>query len=321
MENFDNNNQDNNEPDLNENKSGSLNELTPAIPPLTAGFFGLIAIFILYQIGGGLLTLMIFGMDVENADVNLVRLLTMGGQVMFILFPALLLTKLVYQDVTRVIRLKIPSIGEILFFTIGLIILTPLLQNLIYIQDYIFKQLADAVPIINSLKELLDQFGELVEKTYTKMLSSSSFVESAFIVLVVAVTPAICEEVFFRGYLQKSFELKTGKFLGALITAIFFGLYHFNPYGFIGLTILGLYFGFVTYTSNSILIAVVLHFLNNFIAIVAYLTFGTEDILSSEIANTDSIGLNVISFFLLLSIFFTFIYYAKKKYNDPLTNK
>lgn len=317
--NYDNNNQENKEPEIQDEEISTSNELSPTIPPLTAGFFGLIAIFILYQIGGGLLTLTIFGMDVENADVNLVRLLTMGGQIMFILFPALLLAKLVYQDVTQVIRLKIPSLNEILLFTVGLIILTPLLQNLMFIQEYLLNQLAEAMPIVNSLKEMLEEFTKLVEKTYAKMLSSNSLLETSFIVLVVAVTPAVCEEIFFRGYLQKSFELRTGKFFGALITAIFFGLYHFNPVGLIGLTILGLYFGYVTYKSNSIIIAVVLHFINNFIAIVAYLTFGTEDIINTEIANTDSIGLNVASFFLLLSIFFTFIYFVKKKYNDPLT--
>ncbi|MCB9248002.1 MAG: CPBP family intramembrane metalloprotease [Ignavibacteriales bacterium] len=50
-------------------------------------------------------------------------------------------------------------------------------------------------------------------------------------------------------------------------------MYHFNPYGLIPLILLGMYFGFAVYKSDSIIVAMILHFLNNFISIVAYFIF------------------------------------------------
>ncbi|HEY6906169.1 MAG TPA: CPBP family intramembrane glutamate endopeptidase, partial [Ignavibacteriaceae bacterium] len=47
------------------------------------------------------------------------------------------------------------------------------------------------------------------------------------------------------------------------------------------LIILGFYFGFAAYMSNSILIPMSLHFINNFIAIVVYFLIGNEDLIKS----------------------------------------
>lgn len=303
--------------DQNNNNEPRLNDVgldNPAIAPITAALFGLVGVFILYQIGGSLISLAIFGLDMKDANMNAVRLLTMGSQILFILLPALLLSKLVYQDVTSVIRLKLPKMKEIGIFVVGLIILTPLLQNYLEIQNYLLDKLTELSPFFSSAKEFLDQLDEFVEETYKSILSADNFFEGSLIVLVVAAVPALCEEVFFRGYVQKSFELKTTPFWGAALSAVFFGLYHFNPYGLLALIALGFYFGYVTYKSNSIIIAFVLHFLNNFLAVMAFLIYGEEDLISSDVVNTSSIQVNLISFFLLLSIFFVFIYFVNKMY-------
>jgi hypothetical protein len=52
-------------------------QFNPRISPIAVAFIGLIGGFFLYQIVGGLLTLLIFGLDIENAPVNGIRLMTM----------------------------------------------------------------------------------------------------------------------------------------------------------------------------------------------------------------------------------------------------
>ncbi len=303
-----------------ENNTNNNNQLLPKVSPLVAGFFGLISVFFLYQIGGGILSLLVFGSNIENANFNLVRLLTLGGQMMFILLPALILTKAVYEDVTTAIRFNIPTKKEILLYIIGFILLAVAIQNYLFIQTYFIDKLAETNPTIQQLKDLIDKLNKLVEGTYTKMLLSNSIFESIFIVIVIALTPAICEEIFFRGYIQRSFELKTTPFWGAFISAVFFGFYHFNPYGLIPLIALGLYFGFVTYNSNSILIAFILHFINNFIAVVSFLIFGQEELIDTTVVTDNNLLLNIISFIFIISVFSFFIYYMKK--NSTLkTNK
>jgi len=242
--------------------------LKSTINPVYAAFFGLFAVFILYQFGGAVLTLLIFGADFQKADVNATRLLTMGGQILFILLPALLFTKYFYNDVTRVLRAFIPHWKEVAVFTLGLFILTPLLQDVIYIQNYLFDLSAKNVEFIRQLKEMFDQLDKMVEGAYGNLLNANNAFETILIIAVVAVTPAICEEVFFRGFVLTSFNQKFKPFFSALITAFFFAIYHFNPYGSLALILLGLYFGFAAYTSNSIIVPMLLHFLNNFLAIL-----------------------------------------------------
>ena len=288
-------------------------QFKPQISPIAAAFIGLIGGFFLYQIVGGLLTLLIFGLDVENAPVNGIRLMTMAGQILFILLPALLFTKLLYADVTKFFRIKIPSWKEVLLFTIGIAILTVLLQNYLYIQNYLIEQLANNVPIIKTLKDLLDTLNEYVEKTYGNLLRANNIYEAMLIVLVVAIVPALSEEAMFRGFVQRSFEIKMKPFYAALITAIFFGLNHFNPYGLIPLIILGLYFGYAAYMSGSIFIPIILHFLNNFTAVMLFFIFGDDELISSSVNKPVELG----SSFLLLiamSVLFSGVVIAIKKY-------
>ncbi len=293
--------------------------LKSTINPVYAAFFGLFAVFILYQFGGAILTLLIFGADFQKADVNATRLLTMGGQILFILLPALLFTKYFYYDVTSVLRAYIPNWKEVAAFTIGLFILTPLLQNVIYIQNYLFDLSAKNVEFIRQLKEMFDQLDNMVEGAYGNLLTANNAFEAILIVAVVAITPAICEEVFFRGFVLTSFNQKFKPFFSALITAFFFAIYHFNPYGSLALIILGLYFGFAAYTSNSIIVPIFLHFSNNFLAILAYFLLGSDELLNSKLPENEAIAPHYISLFFLTVIFFIFIYLLKRNYHKFAT--
>ncbi|OGU55192.1 MAG: abortive infection protein [Ignavibacteria bacterium RBG_13_36_8] len=289
--------------------------LSPTMSPLSAAFFGLVAVFILYQIVGSIITLAIFGLDIANADINAIRLLTMGGQILFILFPSLLFAKLIYQDVSTIIRYKYPSLREIGIFVIGLIILTPLLQEFLYLQNYVIEKLAVASPFIKQIKDFLTEIDKLVEQTYGNLLAADSVFESSFVILVVAVVPAVCEEIFFRGYVQKSFELKLKPFWAIFITALFFGLYHFSPFGLIPLITLGLFLGFAAYMSNSIFIPMILHFLNNFIAVIAYFVFGSEEIMNTTVIDMEHAGEHTLNFILLTIVFLALIYFIKNYYH------
>ncbi|MCX7610113.1 MAG: CPBP family intramembrane metalloprotease [Ignavibacterium sp.] len=284
--------------------------------PIFAGFVGLVGCFFLYQIVGSLLAVLIFGFDLEKASINSIRIMTIAGQLLFILLPALLFAKYFYIDINRVISLKLPNIKEILLFTFGLLILSPLLQIYLYIQNYYIELLAKKVSVIKVLKDLLDHINNLVEKTYGNLLQSSNVFEFIFIVFVVAVVPAISEETMFRGFVQRSFEQRLSPFLSSFITAIFFSLYHFNPYGLIPLAILGIYFGLSAYYSKSLIVPIILHFLNNFSAIVVYHIIGSEDLIKSDVkANPEDLTSYLVYFIFLISLFVALIFTIRKYYN------
>ncbi len=319
-ENFQNNDQEQGPEDPNEgsksfSSESNLHQLHPAISPLAAAFIGLFGGFFLYQIVGGVLTLLIFGLDIEKAPVNSFRLMTMAGQVLFILLPALLFSKWFYEDVTTVIRFKPARWKEIGLFVLGIVVLTPLLENFLVIQNYFINKLASSSPVINSAKNFFDTLNDKVESTYSNLLTSHSIPEGLLVILVVAAVPAVCEETMFRGFIQRSFELKLRPFWAILITSVFFGSYHFNPYGLIPLIALGFYFGFATYMSDSIFVSMSLHFLNNFSAIILFFIMGNEQLLSSSQQKDVNLESSIIIFISLLALFSAVIYLIIKYYS------
>jgi membrane protease YdiL (CAAX protease family) len=295
--------------------------IKPKYPPVLAAFIGLISVFILYQLGGSLLTIAIFGFKLKDADVNSLRLLTTAGQILFILLPALIFSKSVYVDVGRIIRLKIPRLSEIFIFSIGLVLLATLLQSYLYIQNFLLVKLADSFSIVSKAKNFFDQLDKIVEEAYASLLSYNSAVEASFIVFIVAVVPAVCEETFFRGFVQKSFEHRFKPFLSAFITALFFGIYHFHPYQVVPLVMLGLYFGFAAYKSNSIFVPITLHFLNNFIALMLFFVLGKDQISTPTGVSFTELKVSLISFVSLAVVFSLLIFYVNRFYYKIKTSE
>ncbi len=286
----------------------------PLISPVAAAFLGLIGGFILYQFVGGLMTLLLFGFDLEAAPVNGLRFITIIGQILFIFLPALFFSKWIYGDISKIISLKLPKWRELLLFVLGIIILTPLLQSYLYIQNYFIERLAEYSQFINSIKFLLDSLNELIEKTFGNLIRADNFVEMLLVIITISIIPAICEETMFRGYIQRSFGFKFKPHIAALITALFFALYHFNPYGLIPLAIIGFYLGFAAYRSESLVIPIVLHFLNNFFAVMLYFIIGDDELFNSNVSDVESLDANILYFFLLLFMFITLIFFIKNYY-------
>jgi hypothetical protein len=290
-------------------------EINPTMPTGKAAIYGLIIVFFLFQFGGGILYLLIFGSDLSSANVNALRLFNVAGQILFILAPAIILAKLVYVDnLSPILRMKIPNIKEVLLFIVGLVILIPLLQSFIYVQNYIFQQLANLSSIFESIKNFADDLDKMMEGSYGLILNADSLFEMIFVVLIVSVTPSICEEVFFRGFTQKSLEYSLKPIWAILITSFAFALYHFNPYGLFALTILAAYLGFSAFQSKSILIPIILHFLNNFISVISYYIWGTEELMNTSIVKPEEFELHVFSLIILSVLFFIFLFYSKKNY-------
>jgi membrane protease YdiL (CAAX protease family) len=279
------------------------------IPPMTAAFIAL-------------LTIAIFGFKFEEADVNAVRLLTVGGQILLMLLPTLIFARYVYQEnISFILRMKFPSLKEIGIFIVGLILLTPLLQYFLSLQNFALQKLSNVSPFVKTLTNMLDKLDDLVEKTYGNLLTSHSVFESSFIIFVVAVIPSLCEETLFRGFVQKSFEQKLKPFWSIFITALFFGLYHFNPYGLLPLIALGAYFGFAAYTSDSIFVPMILHFINNLIAVLAFFLIGSDELIKTAANKTESLFPQLIGFAVFGTLFFAYVFYIKINYNKIVSGK
>jgi membrane protease YdiL (CAAX protease family) len=101
-----------------------------------------------------------------------------------------------------------------------------------------------------------------------QIFTSYSVQELLWLVVVVCITPALCEEVLFRGYFQRTLERTLGM-KSLFIAGIIFGLYHMQPLNLISLALLGCMFGYFFYRSKSLLPGIAAHLVNNLLAVLS----------------------------------------------------
>lgn len=88
-------------------------------------------------------------------------------------------------------------------------------------------------------------------------------------ILVIALLPAIGEELVFRGMLQRELWRSTQNVhLAIWVSSAIFSAIHMQFYGFIPRLLLGALFGYLYYWSGNLLIPMFSHFFNNAFAVV-----------------------------------------------------
>jgi len=130
--------------------------------------------------------------------------------------------------------------------------------------------------------------------------------------LVMAVLPAICEELIYRGFLLRGVS-EFGKAGAVVVSSFAFGLMHATiqqiPFAFA----IGLFLGYITLRFKSLLLPIILHFINNSIACLFLLL---QNYFDPETVNIMSVCIDL--FFIVLSllcgiIFIILIVSEKKK--------
>ncbi len=87
--------------------------------------------------------------------------------------------------------------------------------------------------------------------------------------LVVAVVPAVAEELVFRGVVQRNLVRWTGsRTVGVWLAAAIFSAVHFQFFGFVPRLLLGLLLGYLYEWSGNILLPMAAHFTNNALQLV-----------------------------------------------------
>jgi membrane protease YdiL (CAAX protease family) len=105
----------------------------------------------------------------------------------------------------------------------------------------------------------------------TEFLTAFQSTGELFIaLLVIAVLPAIGEEIVFRGLIQNELYRGTRNIhLSIWISAILFSAIHFQFFGFVPRMLLGALFGYLYYWSGNLSLAMLAHFVNNGISVLA----------------------------------------------------
>jgi len=119
------------------------------------------------------------------------------------------------------------------------------------------------------------------EDAYNKQVliiaKMNSFKEYLFAMVVIALAPAIFEEVLFRGALQRLFQHWFKNIsLAIVVTSIIFSIVHFSYYGFLARAGLGFILGLIFFYSRNIWLCIWAHFINNGLAVTALYVLGLQ---------------------------------------------
>jgi len=222
--------------------------------------------------------------------------------------------------------------------SLGLFVVPPFILALLYhgnITDYLminrstaFKiylfaalTLVVAIPSINFIGDLnkqmklpvalsdlenwmreMEKNAEILIEKFMKMDGISALL---FNIFMIAVIPAIGEELLFRGVLQRIFTNWTKNYhWGIWITAFLFSAIHMQFYGFLPRMLLGALFGYLLVWTGTMWVPILAHFVNNTLGVLGYF-FINKGVISKDI---EEVGLGADQLpWLVLSIIATSI--------------
>lgn len=143
-----------------------------------------------------------------------------------------------------------------------------------------------------------------------KMLVTDSITIFLANIFVIAIIPAIGEELIFRGILQKYFIQWTKNIhAGVIITAIVFSTIHFQFLGFLPRAAMGITFGYMLVYSKNIWYPIIAHFINNAVAVTIIFIDPTQSV--SPTNNDTSVGIIVLFGVISLAIVSAIIIWFK----------
>lgn len=90
--------------------------------------------------------------------------------------------------------------------------------------------------------------------------------ERLAIALLASLLAPLCEEVAFRGYLQRTLAIRRGPAVAVAGSALLFAVLHLDPVRFPALVMLGGVFGWIAWRSGSTWTSIVAHAVNNGLA-------------------------------------------------------
>lgn len=115
----------------------------------------------------------------------------------------------------------------------------------------------------NVLAAFMKESAENLQTTFDFLLEQPFIL----IVFVMAVMPAVGEELMFRGFTFGTLKEKNKPVVAMLITSIIFGCYHFSLVKLIPTGFLGFLLAMLVYRTGSIFTGMLMHFLNNFVSL------------------------------------------------------
>ncbi|MEA4850269.1 MAG: CPBP family intramembrane glutamic endopeptidase [Paludibacter sp.] len=251
----------------------------------------LIAVFSFVLIATLLVTVLVTTNDMN--DMSNVKLMQLIQSIGLFIIPPFVMASLWSNNAFEFLRLKSTLRWTTVLYVVAfMLVAIPFINMLSWLNQQII--LPEALSEIEKMMQSSEvQIAEITEK----MLNVSTLGALLFNVFLVAVVPALGEELFFRGTIQRLLSDWKGALFAIWITAFVFSAIHMQFYGFLPRMLLGAFLGYLLLWSGSLWLPIIAHFVNNSVAVVFYyLKFNGVKVIDVETIGTDdTLWLGIVS--------------------------
>lgn len=258
--------------------------VTPGLGVVLLILFALIGSLVFMLIGGLVSMLLTESSSISEAlsadyttldGLNSIRILQSFQTLGLFIFPSVLLAFIHTKQPFAFLGFKRSSMH---FLTLSVAFMFVALPGINFLAS-----LNALIPLPQWAVDLEQKALEITEA----LLTTKSFTIFLSNILVVAILPALGEELFFRGVMQPFVsKIVRNSFWGIFLTAFIFSAIHFQFQGFIPRLALGMMFGYLYLWSGSLWAPIAVHFVNNASATTIFYLIGKGKLP----AHTESIG-------------------------------
>lgn len=202
----------------------------------------------------------------DPVQIPFMKYVQIVSQIGTFIVPVIVYSRLVEGNPMNYLRLSAAPHPLTVFLTISLFIIS------IPATNYLL-QLNQALDLPASMADFEQRVKEMeknAEVMTLAFLETSNFQGFLVNMLMIAILPAIGEELLFRGALTRIFfEWSRNIHVAVLISSLVFTMMHMQFYGLLPRFVLGYMLGYLFVWSGNLWVPMIAHFLNNGIVVVA----------------------------------------------------
>ena len=203
------------------------------------------------------------------SDINTLKWIQLLQTIALFLLPSLMVAYLCSQTPWKWLQLDKKVDWTILLWAIGIMLVALPAINLL---SHWNQQMA--FPTWLSGLEAWMKNKEAEAEWLTKQFMSATTISGLLVNLfLMAVLPALSEEITFRGVLQRllnSQHSSLNSHIAIWLTATIFSAVHMQFYGFLPRMLMGALFGYMLAWTGSLWVPMLMHFINNAMAVSLY---------------------------------------------------
>ena len=203
------------------------------------------------------------------SDINILKWIQLLQTISLFLLPSLILAYLCAKAPFSWLQLDKKADWKVFLWAVGIMLVAlPAINMLAQWNQQMV--LPDWLSGVEEWMKSKEAEAEWLTKQFMSATTVSALLVNLFLM---AVLPALSEEITFRGVLQRLLNFRLSTFnshLSIWLTAIIFSAIHMQFYGFVPRMLMGALFGYMLVWTGSLWVPMLMHFVNNAMAVLLY---------------------------------------------------